>query len=328
MARVPRHQRLVEKAEAAMLAAIEIYNKPSFPYREESFAILALNAWELLLKARLLLSRDGDRRVLYIYEPRNTASGSKTKKLYLKRNRAGNPHTLGLGKVIATLESGSIMTIPMAVKANIDALVEIRDNAVHFVNPGSDLAKRILEVGTASVKNFIELGRTWFQLDLSSIGLFLMPIGFLSAPGTVEAISVSQDEKRLLAYIAALIDSSSIETGDYHAAVDVSISFKRAKSESTTSVIITNEPNAMAVQITDEDIRKTYPWDYAELMDRLQKRYVDFKMNERCHDIRRGLMADTRYVKTRQLDPGNPKSGKKDFYNPNILTEFDKHYTR
>lgn len=37
-----------------MLSAIEIYNKPDFKYREETFAILAINSWELLLKARLL----------------------------------------------------------------------------------------------------------------------------------------------------------------------------------------------------------------------------------------------------------------------------------
>jgi hypothetical protein len=30
----------------------------------------------------------------------------------------------------------------------------------------------------------------------------------------------------------------------------------------------------------------------------------------------------------RFLDPGNPKSAKKDFYSPNVLTEFDKEYKR
>jgi hypothetical protein len=30
----------------------------------------------------------------------------------------------------------------------------------------------------------------------------------------------------------------------------------------------------------------------------------------------------------RYLDPGNPKSSKKPFFDPNIVTEFDKHYTR
>ncbi len=32
-------------------------------------------------------------------------------------------------------------------------------------------------------------------------------------------------------------------------------------------------------------------------------------------------------MKTRYLNPGNPKSSRKDFYNPNIVPEFDRHYT-
>jgi hypothetical protein len=51
--RPPLHQRFVDKAEAAITAAVEVYNKPSFVYREETFAILALNAWELLLKGKV-----------------------------------------------------------------------------------------------------------------------------------------------------------------------------------------------------------------------------------------------------------------------------------
>ena len=45
---------LLDKSLAAALAAIEIYNKPDFKYREESFVILVVNAWELLLKAKIL----------------------------------------------------------------------------------------------------------------------------------------------------------------------------------------------------------------------------------------------------------------------------------
>jgi hypothetical protein len=31
------------------------------------------------------------------------------------------------------------------------ALTEIRDNAIHFINAGPDLAKQVLEIGTATV---------------------------------------------------------------------------------------------------------------------------------------------------------------------------------
>ena len=49
-----RSKELLDRAVAATVAAIEIYNKPDFLYREEAFAVLAINGWELLLKAKWL----------------------------------------------------------------------------------------------------------------------------------------------------------------------------------------------------------------------------------------------------------------------------------
>ena len=68
-----------------MVAGIEIYNKPGFPYRNESFTILAINAWELLLKAKWLELHDNNKRSLYIYERRATNSGKRSTKEYIKR---------------------------------------------------------------------------------------------------------------------------------------------------------------------------------------------------------------------------------------------------
>ncbi|WP_373874268.1 DUF3644 domain-containing protein [Aeromonas caviae] len=35
---------MLEKSVAAMLSAIEIYNKPDFRYREETFSVLCINS--------------------------------------------------------------------------------------------------------------------------------------------------------------------------------------------------------------------------------------------------------------------------------------------
>jgi hypothetical protein len=48
---------LIRNAKSALLAAIEIYNKPGFQYRDECFVILLLNAWELYLKALISKSK-------------------------------------------------------------------------------------------------------------------------------------------------------------------------------------------------------------------------------------------------------------------------------
>ena len=62
------YRSLLDKSINSMLSAIEIYNKPNFSYREETFAILAVNSWELLLKAYLLKSSSYKMDALYKME--------------------------------------------------------------------------------------------------------------------------------------------------------------------------------------------------------------------------------------------------------------------
>ena len=130
--RPPVHLRFVDKAAAAMTSAVEVYNKPSFAYREETFSILGLNAWELLLKAKVLKDAANDLRCLRVYEPRRTKSGKLSKKLYLTRNRAGNPQSISIGASIAAIDK-STAKLPLEIKGNLAALTEIRDNSVHYV---------------------------------------------------------------------------------------------------------------------------------------------------------------------------------------------------
>lgn len=329
MAQIPRSTQLLRKAEASLLSAIEVYNKPDFKYREETFAILMLNAWELLLKAKLVSDHGNKLRCIFVYEARKTRAGHLSQRLYLQRSRSGNPHTKKLGQVRAALDKESYSRLPSQVKSNLDALTEIRNNAVHYFNTSPQLAKQVLEIGTASVKNFIEIARRWFSVDLSGYGLYLMPIGFISAPGTATAIPVSADEGKLVRYLAEIITATrSDQDLDFNVALEVNLSFRRAPSDAVAAIAVTTDPSAPRVTLSEEDIRRTYPWDYRELVRRLRKRYSDFKTTAKFHTIRKPLMSDLRYVRTRYLDPANVRSGKKDFYNPNIVNEFDRHYTR
>ena len=54
MAKPTLAKKLAEKSLSAAKSAIELYNKPNFDYKMESFVILMINAWELLFKAYIL----------------------------------------------------------------------------------------------------------------------------------------------------------------------------------------------------------------------------------------------------------------------------------
>ena len=110
--------------------------------------------------------------------------------------------------------------------------------------------------------------------------------------------------------------------------VNVELKFTKSKSKDAFPVQVTTDPTALPVNLTEEDIRERYPWDYSTLTKRCKTRYEDFKENQTYHTIRKNLENNERYGWLRYLDPGNTKSAKKIFFNPNILQEFDKVYIK
>jgi hypothetical protein len=325
--RPPAFSKFVHKAEAALTSAVEVYNKPSFAYREETFAILMLNAWELLLKARLIQTANNP-RIIYLYEIRQTKSGTKSKKLYLKRNRSGNPMTIGVGKCISELDKQTSSALGLIVKANLDALIEVRDNSSHFVQATPILAKQILEIGSASIQNFVVLAKRWFNCDFSESLCLILPLSFINPNSNASIVSVSPDEKRLIQHLQNLVSCDEENDSELYVSVRLDIKLEKSKLNDVTKVMISNDSTALKLALTEENIRQSYPWDYKELVKRLVERYSDFKVNPQFHDLRKSLLNDLRYAKSRLLDPDNPKSGKKDFYNANILQIFDEHYRR
>ncbi|MCX6632905.1 MAG: hypothetical protein NTW28_35355 [Candidatus Solibacter sp.] len=156
-----------------------------------------------------------------------------------------------------------------------------------------------------------------------------MPIAFISN-AQVEAIAVSRDEKRVIDYLTKVVRSESGESDEWcSVAMEMHVALKRSSGSTGVQVILASPstPDAIPIVINEENIRQAYPWDYKRLEDELRNRYSDFKFDAKFHNIMRGLKPDQRFAKTRQLDPGNPKSSKKVFYSPNIAKEIDRHYT-
>ncbi len=319
-----RSKQLVDRAIAATVAAIEIYNKPDFHYRNETFAVLAVNGWELLLKAKWLIDHNNDIRSLYVVQPQKKKDGTLSKRAKIKGTRSGNPFTHGiefLGKRLVQQKR-----LDEKVWKNIEVLLEIRDSAVHFYNQSPAFALRLYEVGAASVKNFVALLEDWFKRDLSEFNLYLLPLSFGGTPKSDALLNA--EELKFLNYLAGVEPKAGHPGGRFSVTVNVEVKFVRSKSRDAIPVVVTKNRKAMAVQLTEEQIREKYPWDYNRLTAECRKRYKDFKVIDEYHEMRKRLLKDPKFGTVRYLDPGNPKSSKKPLFDPNILAEFDKRYTR
>lgn len=311
-----------------MLAAVEIYNKPNFAYREESFAILAINAWELLLKARILQLENNRLSSILLYEKRRKADGELSEKLYRKKNRSGTHLSVGLFQGFDRLVSVYGDTIPKAVRENLELVTEIRDNAVHFLNKGFDLGKAVQEIGTANLRNYMTLIRRWFGIDVAAYNFFLMPLAFVGHPSEASLNTLNSEERKLLEFLSERISGETGADPDYSVALRMDVKFSRSTDGTAEQVAVTNDPNATPIKLSEEDIRERYPWDYSILTTRLRRRYSDFVQNQRYHQIRKPLEDDERYCKKRYLDPAKKKGVAKCFYSPRILAQFDAHYSK
>jgi hypothetical protein len=315
-----RTKELLEQATAAMLAAIEIYNKPRFTYRAQSFAILALNAWELLLKAKWLVDHKNYLPSLYVRQ------GGGPKRKRIKKTRSGNPMTHSLEFLADKLRQSK--ALPENAYLNLKILTELRDTAVHFYRDNSEFEKRLHEIGAAAVTNFYAAARDWFAGGLPAMRGYFMPLAFVT-PQAVSGTSLTLEEKRILKYISSQIASAGEDAGSpYAVAVNLELRFVRSKSQAATPVRVSTDPDALPVYLTEEDIRQRWPWTYKALTIQCRGRYSDFKENRKYHDLRKQLEFKPAYAHERLLDPDNPTSTKKVFYSSNILQEFDKHYTR
>lgn len=93
-----RHMQLVAKSRAACLSAVETYNCASALYREETFAILMINAWALLLKARIMREHGGKPSSIHEFKARKKKDGSPSKLKEVKRTRSSAPMTIGIDR--------------------------------------------------------------------------------------------------------------------------------------------------------------------------------------------------------------------------------------
>lgn len=314
-----------------MIAAIETYNKPDFKYREETFSVLCINAWELLFKAKVLQLASNQVKALYVKEKRTKKDGTKSSKEYVKTNRAGNPMSVSMYEAYRIVVEDYGVKVDKAVKENLETLVEIRDNSIHFMNDDLNLALKIQEIGTAALQNYLHLVREWFGDVLTRYNFYLMPLSFFRDFDSATGQSLNSNEKKLLTYIKKAeeaYEGDGGEVGNYNLALKIDIRFQKAKGREGVNVRVTNDPNAPSVRLAEEQIIEKYPWDFRVLTTRLKKRYKNFKSNQEYHDIRKSLEGDKKYCHARLYNPSNPESGSKIFYNPNIVGEFDKHYEK
>ena len=329
MSRKPRHTYLLEKSVNAVISAIEIYNKPDFKYREESFSILMVNAWEILLKAKIVYDNSNNLKSIYLADrSAKRKDGQPYKNPKYKINRAGNYMTIDIFTAMTKLQ------LPQRLTENIELLVEIRDNAIHFFNESKFFEKKVLEIGTATLKSYVQCINEWFSYDLTKYNFYLMPISFFHSY-EMESFSITNEDeqhKNLLKYIEKKEKKFPSDIRQNHN-ISLVLETKFVKSKSIASMAIrydNDDPKAIAVKVSaEEQFAAKYHWTFKnDLVPKLKETYSDIKFDRQFRKLMREIEKDKNLCGLRYLDFRTKKGVQQKFYSPNIMKVFDKHYTR
>lgn len=182
--------KLAKSSNSAIMAAIEIHNKPQISYRYEIVVLLIINAWELLLKA-------------YIYKE------LKNVKLF-NADGTTKPFIDCVNCVFGNLGKKYFPT-----KENIQLLYQYRNKIAHFYTGILDpIIFLLVKKSIIFYSKFLE---NHFNMKVASgSNLYLLPIGFKPLYTPVEYLSKHSDIGKNPPVIQAFIDNILNISKDLH----------------------------------------------------------------------------------------------------------------
>jgi len=255
-----RYKHLLENSIAAILSAIEIYNKPDFKYRNEIFVILTVNAWELILKSKILKDKNGNLNELYIKDDQG--------KVIFNRNKT--PKTIDIFTAI------NINKLETNLKRNLDEFVKIRDNAIHFYNKDK-LNYLIFTLGVANLKNYQKLVKSWYKQDLLEYNFYILPLGFAYSFKGYSQLDLQKEPELIKSLIETIkyYQDNPIQ-GDYEFICEIEVKLNSAKkiTENTDVEIGINKQvngNENTLFYETKKLTDKYPLTYAGMWLDLKK---------------------------------------------------------
>lgn len=252
--------RLVEKSQEAFLMAIELYNKPSIRYRVEGFSFFICNAWELMLKARLIKTQ-GSTAIYYKEKQNRTITLENCIKMVFT-----NEHS--------------------PIHKNLMRIVELRNTSTHFIVEEYEMV--YVPLFQACVLNYTEKMQEFHDIDITK----LVPQNFLTLSVSMKSLSETeirakypgQIAERLIAAGSALNNEISENNSGFAIRIEHHHYITKDASKATEFVHIDSSAEA-GVQIIKElkDPSVTHKYTtkncIKEINNRLSRRKISLLHN-------------------------------------------------
>lgn len=284
------YRRLLANSKSAIVAGIELYNKPNIEYRDEIVAVLIINGWELFLKA--MVSKSGNS----IYYPK----------------KRGEPYrTLSLTDAFRKASGGRRWPSKLsseAVGRNLDFLATFRDNAIHFYN-AVGFSTIVYLLAQTAIRNYQDMLVAVFGQNLKEkINWQLMPLGieapvdpivYLAGkrPGKARNNKAVDEFLRSLSEATAELEEAGIDAGRLMTIYDVSLNSVR-KLESADIVVGVESGSGEGPLLVQRriDPNQSHPFRQVDAIRKLAAEGLAITQHQfQAIVFKKGLRSDARY---------------------------------
>lgn len=271
------HDKLVSRSLDAFTLALEVYNRPSMKNRVEAFAIMMVNAWELLLKAEILkaegyekIFNDGDKGI--------SISDAVKRRLQEK-----DP-----------------------VRINLETIIDLRDHAIHLLIP--ELQPQLSRLFQATVLNY----QTRYRNEMGNAPLAGQSVGMLSLVVDGPAPEVALIQKLYGKHAAQSVSkfiqrfdetSKTVDSTEFSIPVDYRLALVKREDESDLSLSVGDAGEGAIIITKTKDPDATHPYHTNESLDEINKRQATISIKSGAfqavlnkHKINNQTKSDMRWV--------------------------------
>ena len=260
------YRRLLGNSKAAMIAAIEVYNKPSFEYRDECSVILLINSWELVLKA--VISKAG-------------------RSIFYRKERNRPYRTISWSTAFTRAQEFAPNELLLPVHENLKLLSEYRDHAIHFYN-AKDFGVLIHSLAQTAVLNYHNLVSEAFGLDLSeAINWPVLPIGtspsidvasYISGKSDAKTSSAVREFLSVLTKSVRAVEEASLDTSKLMTVFDVNLQSTKKVTQADIVVGVDGgkEREVPLAIVRNQDPNVTHPLRQRDIVEAIKKRDEEF----------------------------------------------------
>ncbi len=230
--------RLIEKSKEAFMVAIELYNKPTIKYRVEGFSFFICNAWELLLKAKLIKDKGQD-------------------SIYYKDDKS---RTISLSNCIEQVFTNN----KDPLRINLERIIDLRNISTHFVTV--EYEQIYVPLFQSCVINYTNKLLEFFDQDITdNVPTNFLTLSIKLSPINADEIKARYPERiadKLLYAQKSVLDSTPVEGNNRYAVIIRHDLYITKKADlATASIAITKDASKAAFILKEsKDMQKSCPY--------------------------------------------------------------------